>query len=888
MNDNNRDKYDNNKMDENQLQFIKNKLESCILIGNPGCGKTTTIIEYCIHKYVNNLIKSFLNFYIISFSKDASIDFILRGQKSKYPSLFNNNNIKTIHSLSYKILNYFNNIQLSTSINILILSAYKLIENKTSDELSKVKFLANIKFIIIDEAQDINENQYKLACLLSKKLNIPLILVGDPNQNIYQFQGGSDEYLLNHSNKIFTLNYNYRSSVQLVNFLNYIRPHKSFPEMKTPKKENEKKPFLYVNDINNILQHIKKQLLVSKYNLEDIAIIGPVKLSKEEIKNNDISDYKSVGLQLICNFLHENNIKFIKHFNDINDNNLKGLNETKKIKDHVNILTSHSSKGLEFKKVLVVNYQLKTFSTTISNYDYEKFKYLWYVTLSRAIHKLIIYIRTDHDIFYNIFDVPNNLYLTNNINKLKNKYNLENKLKITDISQYYEITKIINDLSYLTEERMYNFLQDFKYTITKKEIYNDSIDSDNINIYEHNKYSALYGLFIEMLFKAYYYKNNNKLNEFIELQLNKHENIYLIDKNDTLNCNIYKSLIRKGIICNKILYILDDNVNDNNLTINERTFINYYKKHVINNQNIEIHIENILFKHDFNYFKELCNLLLLKKDFELNVFNIALYFYQLNNECKYLLNYNFKKHIESLKIYFDNINEYSKKFDHELVFDLNCNFLNLNIIGSIDFINKKGVINEIKFTKSFDEKYILQTVLYYNCLYNEWDKKRKVVIINLFQGYKYTINFNHSNNTNWWFNCFISEMLNYKIEKCVFIISNKNIIEYNSKHLFINHDIIKILNVCNLPLFIAYNGDLNEFKHLHDIYNKNNEFHDNKKDKIIKVLNLKNFNYNNNKINKSSSITEIINILKDKNIGINDLFKNSFCYDLNLNKPYLS
>lgn len=50
MNDNNRDKYDNNKMDENQLQFIKNKLESCILIGNPGCGKTTTIIEYCIHQ----------------------------------------------------------------------------------------------------------------------------------------------------------------------------------------------------------------------------------------------------------------------------------------------------------------------------------------------------------------------------------------------------------------------------------------------------------------------------------------------------------------------------------------------------------------------------------------------------------------------------------------------------------------------------------------------------------------------------------------------------------------------------------------------------------------------------------------------------------------------
>jgi len=87
-------------MDENQLKFIKNKIENCILIGNPGCGKTTTIIEYCIHKYENNLIKSFLNFLIISFSKDATNDFISRGQKSKYPSLFNTNNIKTIHSLA--------------------------------------------------------------------------------------------------------------------------------------------------------------------------------------------------------------------------------------------------------------------------------------------------------------------------------------------------------------------------------------------------------------------------------------------------------------------------------------------------------------------------------------------------------------------------------------------------------------------------------------------------------------------------------------------------------------------------------------------------------------------------------------------------------------------
>ena len=30
-------------------------------------------------------------------------------------------------------------------------------------------------------------------------------MVGDPNQNIYQFQGGSDQYLLNYTGKTFLL-----------------------------------------------------------------------------------------------------------------------------------------------------------------------------------------------------------------------------------------------------------------------------------------------------------------------------------------------------------------------------------------------------------------------------------------------------------------------------------------------------------------------------------------------------------------------------------------------------------------------------------------------------------------------------------------------------------
>ena len=90
-------------------------------------------------------------------------------------------------------------------MNTTVLSAYyKLVsflekDNKNINEnnsfLEKFK---NIKIIYIDEAQDISEIQNDFLQLLSKILNSKLCYIGDPNQNIYQFQDGSDKYLLNY------------------------------------------------------------------------------------------------------------------------------------------------------------------------------------------------------------------------------------------------------------------------------------------------------------------------------------------------------------------------------------------------------------------------------------------------------------------------------------------------------------------------------------------------------------------------------------------------------------------------------------------------------------------------------------------------------------------
>ena len=164
------------------LNFIT---ENTTIIGNPGAGKTRTIINYCIQNFDK---KS--DFLIITFSNKAQNDFIEKGKRIS--NLFSNYNCKTVHKLACLISKNISNKSSENSINTLILSTLKLIKN---ENISHISFLKNCKIIFIDEAQDINENQYNLILEISNKLKIPSVLVGDPNQSIYQFQGGSDKFL---------------------------------------------------------------------------------------------------------------------------------------------------------------------------------------------------------------------------------------------------------------------------------------------------------------------------------------------------------------------------------------------------------------------------------------------------------------------------------------------------------------------------------------------------------------------------------------------------------------------------------------------------------------------------------------------------------------------
>jgi len=287
-------------MNQEQLAFAESPIQDAKLLGNPGCGKTTTIIEYVINK---KLDKS--QFFILTFSKQAQIDFVNKGKaKSK---IFTDKNVRTLHSISFDI---YKKITKSTSkfLSTLILSTKNYIE-KDPDVVADL--YKNIKVIIIDEAQDISKTQYELATTLANAIGCSLILVGDPNQNIYQFQGGSDKFLLEHPGKEYRLSTNYRSSCEIVDFLNQIRPHQLDKPMISGRGESSKKPTIFNGDPKDIETFIVskiREIESQGIDLSEIAIIGSMKKSK--------SEYSALGLSFATHALHDAGIGFVQHYSD--------------------------------------------------------------------------------------------------------------------------------------------------------------------------------------------------------------------------------------------------------------------------------------------------------------------------------------------------------------------------------------------------------------------------------------------------------------------------------------------------------------------------------------------------------------------------------------------
>jgi len=160
--------------------------------------------------------------------KYRALDFISKVKRelitdSEYGEHTNDENIISLYKSYQDLLR----VQNAIDFDDLLLLTYKLfIDFPRISALYRRSFYA----ICIDEAQDLNNAQYKLLLSLVNGEFKNVMMVGDPNQSIFHFTGSDSLYMSqkfkeDFSPREFKLNENYRSSKKVLEAANKILPN---------------------------------------------------------------------------------------------------------------------------------------------------------------------------------------------------------------------------------------------------------------------------------------------------------------------------------------------------------------------------------------------------------------------------------------------------------------------------------------------------------------------------------------------------------------------------------------------------------------------------------------------------------------------------------------
>lgn len=747
------------ELSDEQKIYVENKLiNDTKLIACAGSGKT-----FCIISRIKYLIEMGIyepkNILMLTFSRFTRDDFINK-VKEINPidgnKIFDKKNINTIDSFSKKVLDLLNEEQddkskNNRSIDVSLLSyKFMLWLKKTPKYKIKLhKVLQDVKTIFIDEAQDLNETQYKILMYLKSKNDVIINMIGDPNQNIYQFRGSSDKYLVDFEAQTFYLTYNFRSYQNIISFSQYLRP---FNEINIKCNKDGvgvfmKKPSicLYKDEYeleNNLIMIIRG--IVNKYNIDysKIAIIAPTR--------GKMLDYgKSHGLCLISNILHNNDINFIQLYEESSDIDSLSNITYQPIEKHINILTFMGSKGLQWEHVIIIDPDVQlTNKKRFTEQEHINNRYLLYVACSRAIRGMYVFSRYrqtyDHDFDYSLnpwFDtIPKDLYTIIGTHSQNFYYP---KLDFYDLTCDNNITNIINSF----DEQHLNLLADIcNY---------DRLSHKITTLYkDHSKYiqsDAFLGTYIENLFIACYNITHSKTKKrYIDIEniINKSQSLIINVSNKTLqwysnnrdymtwdkyNESKSKGLINK-YVCNEIDTKFNKALKFSEHTIITNTFYTQYISQKINS--IRVNYNNYLLTNSYDKMIYIMfNIILLLHSIRTG------HYYHLNNKnndegkkYKYIITE------EPYKNLIQDVIKYASETNINIL-NTSVGFENDGIIGELDILDNKNKIWEIKCTSDITLKYFLQ-VLLYNILYHklniQLESKSKIKLelnfINLLKG----------------------------------------------------------------------------------------------------------------------------------------------------------
>lgn len=140
-------------------------------------------------------------------------------------------NWKEDNTFLYKNYNYQLENQNAIDYDDILLYAYRILVERP--RVSKL-YRKIYQYILVDEAQDLNYAQYQILKAICGDTHRNLMMVGDPKQAIYAFNGASPNFMQNDFVRDFEaerkeINHNYRSSTKVLELAEHIQPNGGIP-----------------------------------------------------------------------------------------------------------------------------------------------------------------------------------------------------------------------------------------------------------------------------------------------------------------------------------------------------------------------------------------------------------------------------------------------------------------------------------------------------------------------------------------------------------------------------------------------------------------------------------------------------------------------------------
>ncbi len=167
--------------------------------------------------------------------------------------------------------------------DILVYAHRILLEQQWCGEIYRAKY----KHVCVDEAQDLNRAQYEFIKALCGDKIKNIMMVGDPNQMIYGFNGSSHDYLCQQFVKDFNpgkfeLKENYRSSRAVIHLANKLKPGSQVESdiafdgrSHIEALQDEETEALWIfNKINELLQEKSNREIEGEISLNNMVVIA--------------------------------------------------------------------------------------------------------------------------------------------------------------------------------------------------------------------------------------------------------------------------------------------------------------------------------------------------------------------------------------------------------------------------------------------------------------------------------------------------------------------------------------------------------------------------------------------------------------------------------------